>query len=163
MNNQNELTKPDNATLVIRRLLDAPAELAFDAWTTPDQIQRWMRPEPGMEIPFASMDLKPGGRFRIQMKNPEGEYYTAAGEFHEVVRPSRLVYTWDWEVDGSGAEPGELEGKTSLITIEFIACGARTEFIMTHTRFATIESRDSHAGGWGRAVETFAAHVAGKA
>ncbi|RYD26284.1 MAG: SRPBCC domain-containing protein [Verrucomicrobiaceae bacterium] len=163
MTTANEILKPDNATLIIRRVLDAPAELAFDAWTSPEHIRQWMRPEPGMEIPSASMDLRTGGRFRIQMKNPEGEYFTAAGEFREVVRPSRLVYTWDWEVDGSGAEPGELEGNTSLITIEFIARGKQTEFIMTHTRFATVESRDNHAGGWGRAVHTFAAHVAGLA
>jgi len=160
---ENEILKPDNATLVIRRVLDAPVELAFDTWTSPEHIRQWMRPEPGMEIPLASMDLRVGGRFRIQMKKPDGEYFTAAGEFREVVRPSRLVYTWDWEVDGRGEEPGELEGNTSLITIEFIARGGQTEFIMTHTRFATIESRDSHAGGWGRAVHSFAAHVAGQA
>ena len=67
----------------------------------------------------------------------------------------RLVYTWDWEKDGSGDEFGEVEGKTSLLTSEFLPRGERTEFVLTHTRFATVESRDDHARGWGRIAECF--------
>jgi uncharacterized protein YndB with AHSA1/START domain len=93
------------------------------------------------------------------MKNPEGEFFTAAGEFLEVRPPERLVYTWDWEKDGSGTEFGELEGKTSLITLEFFWRGERTEFVMTHSRFASVQSRDSHAGGWGAALESLAKFV----
>jgi len=116
----NEVQKPDDATLIIKRMLKAPPELAFRAWTTAEHIQQWMRPEPGMEIPMASMDLRVGGKYRIQMQNPGGEFFTAAGEFREVQAPERLVYTWDWEQDGSGAEFGELEGKPSLITVEVL-------------------------------------------
>ena len=54
---ENEVTKPDNATLVIRRVLDAPVALAFEAWTAGQHIQQWMHPEPGMEVPSAMMDL----------------------------------------------------------------------------------------------------------
>lgn len=153
----NEVEKPDNATVVLRRMLNVSPELAFRAWTTPEHIQQWMRPEPGMVVPSAVMDLRVGGKFRIQMQNPEGEFFTAAGEFREVKAPEKIVYTWDWEKDGSGTEFGELEGKTSLITVEFLKRGERTEFVMTHTRFATVESRDNHARGWSRAVDSFAA------
>ncbi len=151
-----EVQKPDNATLVLRRLLKAPPERAFKAWTSPEHIQQWMRPEPGMVVPQVRLDLQVGGKFRIQMKNPDGEYFTAVGEFREVRPPERLVYTWDWEKDGSGNEFGEVEGKTSLITVEFLRRGEQTEFIMTHNRFATVESRDGHAEGWTRALESFA-------
>ena len=68
-----EVQKPDNATLVLRRLLKAPQERAFKAWTSPEHIQKWMRPEPGMVVPSVLMDLRAGGKFRIQMKNPDGE------------------------------------------------------------------------------------------
>ncbi len=152
----NELQKPDDATLILRRMLNAPPELAFKAWTTAEHIQQWMRPEPGMIIPLAIMDLRVGGKFRIQMQKPDGEFFTAVGEFREVRAPERLVYTWDWEKDGSGSEFGEVEGKPSLITVEFLKRGERTEFVMTHTRFATPASRDNHAMGWSRAVESFA-------
>ena len=98
-----EVQKPDDATLVLRRLLKSAPERAFKAWTTPEHIQQWMRPEPGMVVPLVHMDLRVGGKFRIQMKNPDGEYFTAVGEFREVKPPERLVYTWDWEKDGCGA------------------------------------------------------------
>ena len=151
-----EVQKPDDATLVLRRVLNATPQLAFEAWTSAEHIQQWMRPEPGMEVPRASMDLRVGGKFRIQMKTPDGEFFTAVGVFKEVKAPTRLVYTWDFEKDGSGAEFGEVEGKTSLVTVEFLQRGERTEFVLTHSRFATVESRDSHAQGWSRAVENFA-------
>ena len=89
MTNQ-ETQKPDDATLIIKQTLN----------TTPEHIQQWMRPEPGMAVPLASMDLRVGGRFRIQMKKPDGEFFTAAGVFQEVKPPERLVYTWDWEKAG---------------------------------------------------------------
>ena len=100
----NEVQKPDDATLIVKRMLKAPPELAFKAWTTAEHIQQWMRPEPGMVVPFASMDLRVGGRYRIQMQKPDGEFFTAAGEFREVKPPERLVYTWDWEKDGCGVK-----------------------------------------------------------
>jgi len=46
----------------------------------------------------------------------------------------------DWEKDGSGAEFGEVEGKPSLITVEFLQRGEGTELVLTHSRFATAES-----------------------
>jgi uncharacterized protein YndB with AHSA1/START domain len=155
----NEVQKPDDATLIIKRVLNAPPERAFHAWTSAEHIQQWMRPEPGMVVPLASMDLRVGGKYRIQMKTPDGEFFTAVGEFREVKAPERLVYTWDWEKDGSGTEFGEVEGKPSLITVEFLKRGERTEFVLTHSRFASIQSRDNHAQGWGAGVESFARFV----
>lgn len=155
----NEVLKPDDATLIVKRMLNAPQELAFKAWTTAEHIQQWMRPEPGMTVPFASMDLKVGGRYRIQMQKPDGEYFTAAGEIREVKPPERLVYTWDWEKDGCGLKYGEVEGQTSLITVEFLKRGKQTEFVLTHTRFATVESRDNHANGWSKIATSFADFV----
>jgi uncharacterized protein YndB with AHSA1/START domain len=155
----NEVQKPDDATLILKRVLNATPERAFRAWTSGEHIQQWMRPEPGMVVPRASMDVRVGGKFRIQMKMPDGEFFTAVGEFREVKAPERLVYTWDWEKDGSGAEFGEAEGQPSLITVEFLKRGERTEFVLTHSRFATVESRDNHARGWSNGVESFARFV----
>jgi uncharacterized protein YndB with AHSA1/START domain len=153
----NDVQKPDDATLILTRNLNAPQELAYRVWTSAEHIQHWMQPEPGMTVPRATMDVRVGGRFRIQMKKmPEGEFFTAVGEFREVQEPERLVYTWDWEKDGSGDEFGEVEGKPTLITVEFRKRGERTELVFMHTRFATVESRDSHARGWSRIVDSLA-------
>lgn len=159
MMNQSEVEKPDNATLILRRVLKAPQELAFSAWTSAEHIPHWMQPEPGMTVPSVKMDLRVGGKYRIQMQDDKGEYFTAVGEFQEVKVPEKLVYTWDFEKDGAGEEYGEVEGKVSLITVEFLERGDSTEMILTHTRFATEQSRDSHAGGWSRIVEALAKFV----
>ena len=160
MTTKNELTKPDDATLILKRVLNAPRELVFKAWTAPEHIKHWMQPEPGMVVPSARMDLKVGGKFRIQMRNPEGEFFTAVGAFQEVKVPERLVYTWDWEKDGSGEEFGEVEGKTSLVTVEFIKRGEKsTEMVFMHSRFATVETRDSHSRGWNRILDALATFV----
>ncbi len=155
----NEIEKPDDATLILRRTLNAPQELAFKAWTSSEHIQHWMKPEPEMTCQSAIMDLRVGGKLRIQMKKSDGEFFTAAGEFREVKVPERLVYTWDWEKDGSGTEFGEVEGKPSLITVEFLKRGQQTDFVLTHTRFATVESRDNHANGWSAIADCFANFV----
>jgi uncharacterized protein YndB with AHSA1/START domain len=155
----NEVQKPDDATLILKRTLNAPPERAFQAWTTPEHIRQWMCPEPGMTTPLATMDLRVGGKYRIQMKTPDGEFFTAVGVFQEVKPPEKLVYTWDWEKDGSGAEFGEVEGKPSLITVEFLKRGKGTEFVLTHSWFATVESRNNHAVGWGKIVESLAKFV----
>ena len=156
---KNEVQKPDDATLILKRLLNATPERAFRAWTSAEQVQQWMCSEPGMTVPRASLDVRVGGMFRIQMKMPDGEFFTAVGEFREVKAPERLVYTWDWEKDGSGEEFGESEGKPSLVTVEFLKRGERTELVLTHSRFATVQSRDNHAKGWDKLAENFATLV----
>ncbi len=155
----NDLSLPDDQTLIIRRLLRVPRELAYAAWTTPEHMAQWMKPEPGIVLVSAFVDLRVGGRFRIQMQDADGDYFTAAGHYAEVDAPARLVYSWDWEIDGAGSEFGELEGKTSLITVEFREKGTETEFVFTHTRFASIESRDNHSRGWGNAFEHLANYL----
>src|SRR6185295_5984185 len=127
MKTKNDIRKPDDTTLVIKRTLNASPKRAFHVWTAPEDIQQWMRPEPGMVVPSVKLDLRVGGKFRIQMKNPDGEFFTAVGAFQEVKAPERLVYTWDWEKDGGGTEFGEVEGKPSLITVEFVKRGEQTE------------------------------------
>jgi uncharacterized protein YndB with AHSA1/START domain len=94
------------------------------------------------------MDLRVGGKFRIQTKTPDGEFFTAAGTYLEVRAPERLVYTWDWEKDGTGTEFGELEGKETQVTLEFRASKKGTQLVLTHEKFASAESRDRHEGGW---------------
>jgi uncharacterized protein YndB with AHSA1/START domain len=155
----NEVEMPDNATLVLKRMLNAPQERAFKAWTSAEHIQQWMRPEPGMEVPLVTMDLRLGGKYRIQLKTAEGEYYTAVGVFKEVKVPELLVYTWDWERDGGGTEFGEVEGNPSLVRVEFLKRGEGTELVLTHSQFAAVERRDSHARGWGRIVDSFSMFV----
>ena len=144
----NPTPKKPGQKLVITREFDAPAELLWKAWTDPEQIKEWLDLSQGVTIESVKTDLRVGGKFRIQQKMADGEFFTAAGTYLEVKAPERLVYTWDWEKDGAGAEFGELEGNETQVTVEFRASGNRTQLVLTHEKFASAETRDRHEGGW---------------
>ena len=125
-------------TLQIARTFKAPQEKVFRAWTEPEQLSRWCAPSDEYET-SAEVDLRQGGKYRIQMKHKNGNVHTAFGEYREVRRPEKLVYTWSWE-DGTVAD--------TLVTVEFRDQGSSTEVILTHERFPNAELRDKHNQGW---------------
>ncbi len=86
------------------------------------------------------------------MQKGDGEFFTTVGIYREVKPPERLVFTWAFEKDGSGDEFGEVEPPEMLVTLEFKACGKQTELILTHEKFASVESRDRHNEGWNRCL-----------
>jgi uncharacterized protein YndB with AHSA1/START domain len=124
-------------------------------------MKEWIRlgEDNDMNVQSVKVDLRVGGKFRIQLKDDEGEYFTAAGTYLEVKPPERLVYTWDWEKDGGSADFDELEGKETLLTVEFRAIGTRTQFTMTHEKFTEVERRDRHIQGWGMWMDRLATFV----
>ena len=138
----------ENLTLEIRRLIKAPRERVFEAWTNSEQLKKWFGPEDDFVVPLAKVDLRVGGQYRIQMKSPDGEFHTAVGTYREVKEPERLVFTWAWEKDGSEPDFGEVEPTEMLVTLEFHARGEQTELVLRQERFASVESRDRHEHGW---------------
>jgi len=96
------------------------------------------------------VDARVGGKYRLQVQKDDGEFFTTVGTYREVKPPERLVFTWAFEKDGSGDEFGEVEPPEMLVTLEFRERGKQTELILTHEKFASIESRDRHEEGWTR-------------
>src|SRR3954462_15782099 len=118
MNAKSDLTtEATNHRLVIRRELNAPRELVWRAWTDPAHIKQWLQLGEGMTTESARADLRVGGRFRIQQRRADGEYFTAVGTYLELTPPARLVYTFDWEKDGAGTEFGEVDGDETQVTV----------------------------------------------
>ena len=107
----------------------------------------------GAALQSVKMDVRVGGKYRLQVRRPDGEYFTTAGAYLEVTPPERLVFTWAFEADGSGDDYGEVEPPEMLVTVEFRAQGGRTEMTLIHERFASVESRDRHEQGWTRCVD----------
>jgi len=134
--------------LVVSREFNATRDRVWKAWTDPQQIKQWLGLSEEMTVEAVIMDLKVGGKFRIQMKMSDGEFFTAAGSYLEVKKPERLVYTWDWEKDGGGTAFGDLEGYETQVTVEFQAVGERTRLTLTHERFLSAVRRDRHEEGW---------------
>ncbi len=77
--------------LTFTRVLDAPRELVFKAWTEPERLEQWWGPV-GMELKVLKLDLRPGGIFHYSMTAKNGFQMFGRFAFREVVPPQRLVY-----------------------------------------------------------------------
>jgi uncharacterized protein YndB with AHSA1/START domain len=140
-------------SLRLQRSYAASPEEVFDAWTSPEVLRRWWAVHPEGSTPVAEVDLRVGGRYRLSMEGPDGERHTVIGEYQEVERPHRLVYSWQWELDGG--EPGHL----STVTVEFRPAGDRTAVVLEHTGLPDSASRDRHAQGWAACMDIFGARA----
>ena len=128
--------------LTVRRVIKASPERVFEAWTTPAMLQAWYGLDDSWTTPLAEVDLRVGGRYRITLTPPDGASFDEAGEYLEVDRPRRLVYT----CDSTG-----WEGRQT-VTVDFVPHADGTEVIVVETGYPTAELRDKHAGGWARFV-----------
>jgi uncharacterized protein YndB with AHSA1/START domain len=161
MNTQATIEK-ENIKLQLTRVFDAPRDLVFKAWTDANQFQHWFGAAAcgGSSLQSAKVDARVGGKYRIQVRRADGEYFTTVGIYREVKPPERLVFTWQFEKDGSGDEFGEVEPPEMLVTLEFKARGKQTELILTHEKFASVESRGRHEEGWTRCLNELGKFVA---
>ena len=135
--------------LTVTRVIDAPRELVFQAWTDPAHVARWWGPQ-GYTTQHCAMDIRPGGAYRFCMRSPEGTDYWKRGTYREIVAPERIVFTFAWE-DASGRPGHEL-----LVSVTFEDLGTKTRLTLHQALFETVENRDSHQIGWTSCLERFA-------
>jgi uncharacterized protein YndB with AHSA1/START domain len=129
-----------STSLTVSRVVKADTETVFRAWTEPGQLQLWSAPE-GATVTAAEVDLSVGGRYKIHMRNEQGEPHTAFGVYRTIEPNTRLVYTWTWEEEDH--DVGE-----TLVTVEFNDLGGSTEIVLTHERFPNAELTANHEQGW---------------
>ena len=72
------------------------------------------------------------------------------GEFREIVRPRKLVYTW---------RMGDEAEERSLVTVRFEARGAATEVVIVHEQVPSEAARSSHEKGWNGCLDALAGFV----
>lgn len=129
------------STTIVRELtIAASPETVWEFLVDPDKATRWMGEQ-------ATFDAQPGGIYRVGVIPG----HTARGEFVELDRPRRLVFTWGWEDGSSVVTPG-----SSTIEIELEAQGGGTLLRFTHSGLPTEESAQSHGHGWDHYLERLA-------
>jgi uncharacterized protein YndB with AHSA1/START domain len=74
------------------RVVAAPRELVWKAWTDPVHLAKWWGPR-GFANPRCEVDVRVGGKLHIDMQRPDRTLHPMVGEFLEVVPPERLVFT----------------------------------------------------------------------
>lgn len=111
--------------IVITRVVNAPRERVWDAWTDAGQIAKWWGPQ-GFTTTIHMMDVRPGGVWRHTMHGPDGVDDQNFSTFTEVVKPERIVFS-----HGGGKKDGpviqfemtwtfEAEGDKTRVTIRQI-------------------------------------------
>ena len=86
------VTLPADTQILITREFDAPKDLVYKAYTTPELIKRWWSGDRG-EVTSAEVDLRVGGGWRYVMTANEGFEVGFHGTFREIVPNERLVTT----------------------------------------------------------------------
>jgi len=77
----------------ISRRFHYPPERVFDAWIDPNVVGRWLFTSPMSETHDTKLDVRVGGKWTITDRRG-GIDYTAIGEYLEIDRPHRLVFSF---------------------------------------------------------------------
>lgn len=134
--------------LTLNRHVRAPREKVFDAFVTENAMREWMCPR-GMTIPEIRVEAKVGGGFSLTMRAKDGEQFRATAAYREIVRPERLVYTWQWVGEG-------MPNVETLITVGFAERDGGTDVTMNHSGFPDEALCESHREGWGSTLNRLA-------
>ena len=146
---QQKAETADPIGLVIERLIDAPVALVFKAWAAPEHLARWLGPK-DFTAHSIRMDFRRGGAWSAVIRSPEGADYPMGGLYRAIDENRGLTFTFRWT--------GE-DGPETLVSVAFEAVGARTRLTFAQTPFETVESRDSHAEGWGECLDRLTAYI----
>jgi uncharacterized protein YndB with AHSA1/START domain len=141
--------------LEITRLFDVPSRLLYEAWTGPEHLKHWQGAPQGFTTTSHNVDLRPGGRFRICMRSPEGVDYWLEGVYREVVPQQRLAFTHVW-LDAKGKP-----GNETLVTITFADRGGKSELTLHQTGFPSVQARDGSKLGWNSTLDRLAEYLSG--
>jgi len=138
--------------LIIKRVFDAPPEMVFDAWTKAEHLVRWFGPSE-FTLSSCELDFRVGGSYRFCMRSPEGEDHWVWGEYREIAKPARLVFSWNRE-DASGKI-----WTSTLVDLTFAASESGTEFTLRQGQFETVPFCEEHSFGWNQALDRLAGFV----
>ncbi len=124
-------------TVVVRKVFEADRDTLFRAFSNPEIMRRWFfAGEEGWSADVTS-DFRVGGRYRIDMHQPDGSTCSHQGEYREIDPPHRMVFTWNSDFV-----------EATEVTVEFCEAAGGTEVILTHEFLPDEEQREGHRDGW---------------
>jgi uncharacterized protein YndB with AHSA1/START domain len=140
--------------ITITRVFDAPRERLWKEWTEPEPFADWFGGSES-EVPLSSvsMDVRPGGRWRLTMlAGPGRREIHWRGEYHEVVEPERLVFT-------VSDQPGD--DAYELVSVVFTDLGDdRTEMLFQQRGRMSAEQYERAGAGWSSFFDRIAERLA---
>lgn len=105
MNEQNRTSVERKGTreLLVTRPFDAPPSMVYQAWSRPELFQRWWMPRSasGISLLSCDMDVRTGGKYRLEFGTGGSDSMAFYGEYLEVVPNERIVWTNDEGEEGA--------------------------------------------------------------
>lgn len=155
---------------VIERVLDAPRDLVFRAWTEAEHLRRWWGPK-GSEVTSVRMEPWPGGTFLFSLRTFDGSVLWGKWVFREVVPPERLVFVSSFSDPEATVAPVPFDANFPLevhSVVTFADEGGKTRLTMrqiplnaTDAQRETFEALfPSMEQGWGGTLEVLAEYLA---
>lgn len=138
--------------LVLARIIDAPRDKVYRAWTDPEIMTRWFTPPP-WTTPHVELDVRAGGANLVLMRGPEGQEMPNRGVYLEVVPNEKLVFT---DAFTKAWEPSGKAFMVVVLTFEDAGDG-KTRYI-ARVRHWAVEDAKAHEEmgfhqGWGVATD----------
>ncbi|HEY0945286.1 MAG TPA: SRPBCC family protein [Opitutaceae bacterium] len=138
--------------LILTRIINAPREKVFQAWTDPELLKQWFAPKP-WSTPVVELDVRPGGANFIVMRGPDGSEFPNRGVYLDVVPNARLVFT---DAYTHAWEPSVKPFITAVLTFEE-AAGGKTKYTARVVHWTAADC-EAHAKmgfheGWGKCAE----------
>ncbi len=132
--------------VLVERIVPASPRTVFEAWLDPKALRHFMCPAPGTRVTRAESDPRVGGKFLIVM-NVGGEDLPHRGEYLEITRYTRMVFTWLSVHAGEG----------SRVTLRFAESpGGQTKVTLEHVGLPDAEVQ-AHHEGWCNILKELAA------
>ena len=162
-------TVNETERMVVTRVLDAPRELVWKAWTDPKYVMQWWGPK-GFTSPFCKMDFRVGGKFLCCMRTPDGQEFWNGGEYHEIVLHEKIVYSMYFadangnKVDAAqyGIEHEAIADVHDVITFKDFGAG-QTKLTLIGNESMESAKNSGQVEGWSEIFDKLAGVVAGLA
>jgi uncharacterized protein YndB with AHSA1/START domain len=101
--NRTSVERKGDSELVVTRTFNAPPSMVYRAWSQPELFQRWWVPKsaPGVSLVSCQMDVRTGGRYRLEFGAAGSDTMAFYGKYLEVVPNERIVWTNDEGEEGA--------------------------------------------------------------
>ncbi len=150
--------------IVITRVLHAPVDRVWRAWTEPKKIEQWFGPR-GFSTRVNEQNFRVGGNWSYTMIGPDGNEYPCHGLFREIVPNQRIVSTDEFEenYEYAGHDSHDLP-QGMVVTTLFEPLDDKTTRVVIRILHRNAEDKQKHAKmgvieGWNSTIDCFDEHL----
>lgn len=130
----------ENFSFTMKRNFKHSKQDVYEAWTNRESLIDWFAPAKEFTTIVHEQELKVGGKYKIEMREPDGTAHVVHGEYVALNPYDQIVFTWEWESDEQEVN--------SLVTIDLTENNGVTDMLLLHEKLASQESVDLHSEGW---------------